>query len=167
MPLEPSQRVGVRSPRVDVCIIVGVFGAIFFVFFLVANAGGTRPSASFAADDSIAFGGGAWAGPSDPMIERLAACTPARAILLTVAITGTRTRHRGQRFEVRRCKIDIEPVGYAPYEISANVYIPSTLVRDVLPGSTMEVRVDAANLNQVLVIGPDVGFAQGSVRTAS
>jgi hypothetical protein len=135
--------------------VCGIF-LVFFIFMMLSAANRPAQNLSFAPDQSIALGGGAAWGRADPMVQRLASCVPARGILLSVSITGRRTKHRGQRFEIRRCRIDIEPSGYAPYEVSADVYIPSNLLRDVLPGSTMEVRV----------IGPEVGFAQGAVRTA-
>jgi hypothetical protein len=141
-------------------MFLGVFG---FIFYLVANSG--RPANLNFAANGVVTGGG-WSGPADGTVSRLENAVPARGILLSVAITGTRTRHRGQRYEIRQCRVDVEPSGFAPYEVTANVYIPSTLVRDVLPGSTMEVRVDSGNLQNVLVIGPDVGYAQGSVRTS-
>jgi hypothetical protein len=145
--------------------ICGIFVA-FILFVVIAAANKPAQNLSFAPDQSIAFGGGVGYGRSDPMVDRLARAVPARGILLNVSMTGQRTKHRGQRFEIRQCRIDIEPSGYAPYEVTAAVYIPASLIRDVLPGSTMEVRVDSANLQYVLVIGPEVGFAQGAVRTA-
>jgi hypothetical protein len=150
---------------VDACVILGFLGAFFFVFFLVANAGRSPPSLTFAPNGMVS--GGGWSGPADWKVSSLSKGVPARGILLNVAISGSRTRHRGQRYEIRTCRIDVEPSGFAPYEVTANVYIPSTLVRDALPGSTLEVRVDSGDLQNVLVIGPDVGYAQGSVRTAS
>ena len=167
MPLERAYRCGVRSPAVDAaCFILPVI-AVFAVFFFSAISRGANNNTglTFAPDGTIATG---WtAGPANYVVQSLEKAVPARGIMLNVPIIGRRTRHRGQRFEIRSCRVDVEPQGFAPYEVTADVYIPSNLVRDVLPGSTLEVRVDSSNLGNVLVIGPDVGYAQGSVRTAS
>jgi hypothetical protein len=92
--------------------------------------------------------------------------TPARGILLSVSSTGTRTQYYGQRCEIRGAVVDVEVPGLPPFEIRTQLYIPTNLVRDVLPGSTVELRIDPSNQTKVLVIGPDVGYTQGAVRTA-
>jgi hypothetical protein len=101
-----------------------------------------------------------------PLGNLLTNGTPARAILLAVDSTGTRTAYYGQRCEVRGAYIDIEVPGVPPYEMQTSLYIPTNLVRDALPGSTMEIRIDPSNQNKVLVVGPDVGYTQGAVRTS-
>jgi hypothetical protein len=91
---------------------------------------------------------------------------PARGILLRVASTGTKSGTPQRRFEQRQVYVDIEIPGRAPYETSASPYIPINLVRDVLPGATVELRVDPKNPNVIAIVGPGVGFVQSMVRTS-
>lgn len=91
---------------------------------------------------------------------------PARAIVLSISSVGTRTQFCGVRCDLRTAMLDIELPGTTPFVTQANVYIPTSLVRDTLPGSTMEVRIDPARRDRVFVVGPDVAYAQGAVRTA-
>lgn len=128
---------------------------IFMIVAFVVAANGNRNNSSAGWQGSFGTGG----------VGSLASGTPARGIMLQVSSTGTRTTYNGLRYEIRSARVDIEITGYAPYEANTNVYIPTNLVRDVLPGSTMELRVDSTNRAMVLVVGPDVGFAQGTVQT--
>jgi hypothetical protein len=96
----------------------------------------------------------------------LANGTPARAILLSVASTGWRRNYSGFRYEVRDARVDIEEPGVPPYELAIQLYIPGNLVRDALPGSTMEVRLNRGDRRMLVVVGPDVGYTQGAVRTS-
>jgi len=91
---------------------------------------------------------------------------PARGILLTVSPTGTKVGTPQRRFETRYVYIDIEIPGRAPYETNANAVIPLNLVRDVLPGATVELRVDPKNPSSIAIIGPGTGFVQQALRTA-
>lgn len=147
---------------------LALFGGLTLLAFILAAVrlmrGPTTGAAPGAAPGPGLFGGlnlRSWI-PSG----LLSSGTPARGILLAVASTGTRTTYYGQRCEIRRARVDIEARGMAPFVIDTNVYIPTNLVRDVLPGSTMELRINPTNQTMVLVVGPDVGYAQGSVRTA-
>lgn len=134
-----------------------IFGFMVFMFvaFFVAMNGNRGGQSNFGGG---LFGGGVYALASNGM--------PARGIMLSVSATGRRTSSSGQRYEIRSARVDVEAPGQPPYEIRTDVYIPSNLVRDVLPGSTMELRIDPSNPGSVLVIGPDVGFAQGVVKTS-
>jgi hypothetical protein len=91
---------------------------------------------------------------------------PARGILLQVANTGTKVGSVSRRFELRQVYIDVEVPGKAPYETSSRVVIPLNLVRDVLPGATVELRVDPKDPSKIAIIGPGTGFVQQAVRTA-
>lgn len=137
-------------------LIVG-FMVFMFIAFVVAMSGNrSNPN----------LGGGSWSGTGGTDVWSLQSSgTPARGILMSVSSTGTRTNYRGQRFETRSARVDIEATGYEPFEVNTYLLIPSNLVRDVLPGSTVELRVNLSDRSQVLVIGPDVGFAQGAVKT--
>ena len=91
---------------------------------------------------------------------------PARGILLSVSSTGTKTGTQRRRFEVRQVRIDVEIPGREPYEPSASPALPINLVRDVLPGATVELRVDPKNPSNMAIVGPGTGFVQQAVRTA-
>ena len=82
--------------------------------------------------------------------------TPARGILLAVASTGTRA---GNNQESRQVTIDIEIPGQPPYEARTVATFPTCLRGDVLPGATVELRVNPSNRNApVSIVGPGVGF---------
>jgi len=108
---------------------------------------------------SVSLGGNSY----DSLVAR---GIPARGILLSVAPMGTKTGTRLRRFEVRQVRIDVEIPGQAPYETNATPWIPINLVRDVLPGATVELRVDPKNPSNMAIIGPGTGFVQQAVRTA-
>jgi hypothetical protein len=91
---------------------------------------------------------------------------PARGILLWVAPTGFKSGTQARRFEVRQVRIDVEIPGREPYETTASPMIPINLVRDVLPGATVELRVDPKNPSNLAIIGPGTGFVQQALRTA-
>lgn len=102
--------------------------------------------------------------------DRLAAKgVPARGILLQVSSIATRVPGgtRLRRFESRSVTIDIEVPGSAPYVAMVNAVIPSNLVRDVLPGATVELRVDPKNANNIAIVGPGVGFIGFSALAAA
>jgi hypothetical protein len=80
---------------------------------------------------------------------------PGLGILLRVGPTGTRL---GQ-FETRTVLIDVEVPGEPPYEANVPVSFPVSLKGDVLPGATVEVRVDPKDPNKIAIVGPGVGFA--------
>ena len=82
--------------------------------------------------------------------------TPARGILLAVAPTGTRV---GTNYESRLVTIDIEVPGQPPYEVRTLARFPTSLRADVLPGATVELRVNPKSRTApVSIVGPGVGF---------
>lgn len=83
---------------------------------------------------------------------------PAKGILLQVAPTSTVTGTLGNRIETRRVKLDVELPGEAPYEVSTLVYIPVNLRNDVLPGATVELRVNPKKRSDIAIVGPGVGI---------
>ena len=91
---------------------------------------------------------------------------PARGILLAVSQTGTKVGSLSRRFERRAVTIDIEIPGRAPYEVAASPLIPINFVRDVLPGATVELRVDPKNSSKIVIVGPGTGFVQAALRTS-
>ena len=124
-----------------------VFGLIF-IFVIIMVMKGAAGAAGGGYDSLVAKG------------------VPARGILLQVASTGVKVGPVSRRFEMRQVYIDIEIPGREPYETSANAVIPLNLVRDVLPGATVEVRVDPKNPTKVAIIGPGTGFVQQALRTS-
>jgi hypothetical protein len=82
---------------------------------------------------------------------------PARGILLQVSAFKGRVQSGGLRFESRNVTIDVEVIGQSPYEANVNLLIPSQLKNDVLPGATVELRVDPKNKKNMAVIGPGAG----------
>lgn len=84
---------------------------------------------------------------------------PARGILLSVSSTSAGSVGVApMRYQLRDCVMDIEIPGRPPYEAQVRPYIPSNLARDILPGATVELRVDPRQPTQVVVVGPGVGF---------
>jgi hypothetical protein len=91
---------------------------------------------------------------------------PARGILLRVAALPQGSLGTGMyKLQRRQVTIDIEIPGQPPYEATTMVSIPLNLVRDVLPGATVEIRVDRRNPNNVAIVGPGVGFVGAALLT--
>jgi hypothetical protein len=89
-----------------------------------------------------------------------------RGILLSVSSTSMGSVGVGlYKLQQRAVTIDIEVPGQAPYVATVTALIPLNLVGDVLPGATVEIRVDPSNPNNVAIIGPGVGFNANSLMT--
>jgi hypothetical protein len=58
----------------------------------------------------------------------------------------------GQRFEVRTLQLDVEVPGRPPYEVSCKPLIPR--ICEVYPGSSLDLRVDPRNPQNIAVVGP-------------
>ena len=84
---------------------------------------------------------------------------PARGILLQVSNTGIKSGSVMRRFDSRSVLIDVEMPGRPPFELQASPIIPTNLVRDVLPGATVELRVDPKNPRKMAIVGPGSGLA--------
>ena len=124
-----------------------VFGLIFILVIIMVVKGAA----------------GAAGGGYDGLVAR---GVPARGILLQVASTGMKVGSVSRRFELRQVYIDVEVPGREPYETNAQAVIPLNLVRDVLPGATVELRVDPKNPANMAIIGPGTGFVQQALRTS-
>jgi hypothetical protein len=86
--------------------------------------------------------------------------TPARGILLQVDSAGVPVEGLlTTGIQRRGVTIDVEIPGQPPYVISASIFIPRNLARDVLPGATVELRVHPRQRSNIAVIGPGTGFA--------
>ncbi len=130
-------------------LFMGVFAFVFAMIFVVAI------SAFIAGNPATRF-------------DRLSTVgIPARGILLAVAQRPSgMVGPIGRRFQARSIRIDIEIPGRAPYEVGSLAWIPMNCVRDVLPGATVELRVDPQKPNSFMIVGPGVGFAPPIVPTA-
>jgi hypothetical protein len=84
----------------------------------------------------------------------------ARGILLRVDIPLTRWSAEGGRqlFQRRQLRIDVELPGRAPYEVDQLVQFPTNLSKLILPGATVELRVDPKNPKKLVVSGPGVAL---------
>ena len=91
---------------------------------------------------------------------------PARGILLVVSQICTKVGPVSRRFDQRDVTIDIEVPGQAPYEVSTTAITPINFAGDVLPGATVELRVDPKNPAQIVIVGPGTGFVQAALRTS-
>ena len=84
---------------------------------------------------------------------------PARGILLQVNSTqASKFTSGGIKYETRQVTIDVEIPGTPPYEMACALLIPSQLRNDILPGATVELRVDPKNRKSIAVIGPGAGL---------
>ena len=108
---------------------------------------------------------GAAGGASGNYDSLVARGVGARGILLQVASQGTKVGAVSRRFELRQVYVDVEIPGQQPYEINTSAVIPLNLVRDVLPGATVELRIDPKNPSKIAIIGPGTGFVQQALRT--
>jgi hypothetical protein len=83
---------------------------------------------------------------------------PAKGLVLSVSQTGINVTMNGTRYERRGVVVDVEIPGQAPYQVSAQPLIPKNIVRNVLPGTFVELRVDPTRRNDIAVIGPGSVF---------
>jgi hypothetical protein len=91
---------------------------------------------------------------------------PARGILLAVSNVALGSVGTGLfKLQQRQVTIDIEVPGQPPYVATVTALIPLNLVRDVLPGATVELRVDPKNPNNLAIVGPGVGFNSNTLMT--
>lgn len=109
---------------------------------------------------------GSKAGAQGQYASLLASGIPGRGILLSVSRTSLGTVGTGlSRYQLRAVTIDVEVAGRRPYEVSVTALIPMNLVRDVLPGATVELRVDPKDPTKLAIVGPGVGFNAASLLT--
>jgi hypothetical protein len=103
-----------------------------------------------------AFGG---MGPGKLLTSGLVA----RGILLRVDIPLTRWAAEGgrQNWQKRRLRIDVELPGQPPYEIDDWVQFPTNMSGAILPGATVELRVDPKKHKRVVISGPGVLLGAG------
>lgn len=93
---------------------------------------------------------------------------PAQGILLSVSSTSTRLAAGSAGrpgIELRGVVVDVEVPGQPPYEVNGFAMFPTNLRGDVLPGATVELRVDPKNKSRVAVVGPSVGLPSSLLPT--
>ena len=129
----------------------------FFVIFVFVKA--VSSSSSRSPFDPTQYG--LASGTSDDYGVLVQTGIPARGILLWVNRTATKVpTYNRVAFEQRGMLIDVEIPGRAPYEVNTVSFVPVNLSRDVLPGCTVELRVDPNDPSRIAIVGPGVGFAQ-------
>jgi hypothetical protein len=97
------------------------------------------------------------AGPGGGLLKN---GVPARGILLQVSWMATRVQgSTTQPMERREVLIDVEVPGRPPYEVRAQALVPINLRNDVMPGATVELRVDPKDPKNLAIVGPGSGFA--------
>ena len=105
-------------------------------------------------------GKGILGGPITDFYTLLQRGTPARGILLKVNsqrnARGTLTQGY---YELRSVTIDVEIPGQSPYQVDCMISVPANLCRLILPGATLELRVDTSVQNSVAVFGPGVALS--------
>ncbi len=91
---------------------------------------------------------------------------PARGILLKVNSLATMQPGSNPPVERRQVVIDVEVPGQAPYVVTTQAFIPTNLRNDVMPGATVELRVDKKDPSAIAIVGPGSGFAVTGLVTA-
>lgn len=83
---------------------------------------------------------------------------PALGILLRVGNAGLPVAGLTPAVESRTVTLDIEIPGAPPYETQVDVQFYANLRASVLPGATVELRVDPKDRQRVIIVGPGSGF---------
>jgi DNA-directed RNA polymerase subunit RPC12/RpoP len=84
---------------------------------------------------------------------------PARGLVLSVDARGTKVRRGTRRFDLRGVLFDIDVPGREPFQLQTTTAIPASLLRGVLPGASLELRLDPTNAQNLAVVGPAFGFS--------
>jgi hypothetical protein len=79
---------------------------------------------------------------------------PARGLVLSVSQTGMNVLTNGMRYERRGVVVDVEMQGRDPFQVQGQPLIPKNLVRLVLPGTYVELRVDPSKPQNFAIVGP-------------
>jgi hypothetical protein len=61
-------------------------------------------------------------------------------------------------YEVRKVALTVEIPGQEPYQNECSIYVPANLRRLIIPGATLELRVDPGLPTNIAVYGPGVGL---------
>jgi hypothetical protein len=124
------------------------------------SSGGVSSSTDWQSGFSSSGGRGWGSGSAMDFYTLLQRGIPARGILLRVGSQASAQGTAGQGFyEVRAVQIDVEVPGSAPYQCDCSLYVPANLRRLVLPGATVELRVDPSLRQNIVLFGPGVGLS--------
>ena len=82
---------------------------------------------------------------------------PAQGIVLQAAPTGTKVVIGMRRFERRSVVFEIEVFGHEPYTVGVVALIPTAMLKNVLPGATLDLRLDPKDRNHIAVVPPGGG----------
>jgi hypothetical protein len=97
--------------------------------------------------------------------------TPGLGILLSVDSIGQRSKifYQGVAvsIEQRNVVIDVEIPGRPPYQTNVAVSFPANFSSSVIPGASVEVRVDPSDMNRIAIVGPGVAFAGSFAQVTS
>ena len=150
--------------------VAGLIVVVLIILIIVAivssskNTSGGLNMSGLGVGAYVGGGGGVQGGNFDRLMLKGVA---ARGILLQVAPTGTKSGTVQRRFELRAVTIDVEVPGQQPYVVQCMPIIPMNLVRDVLPGATLEIRVDTSDPTNIAIVGPGAGFSPTLIGTGT
>jgi hypothetical protein len=127
-------------------VVLSIIGFIIYLIARSSNSSSALPSTSLT-------GGGM------DCYTLLRQGVPAAGILVRVGTQRTLwgTASPGY-FEARTVSIDVELPGQQPYRIDGPVFVPANMRRLILPGATVELRVDPSSRGNIAVYGPGVGL---------
>jgi hypothetical protein len=139
--------------------VVVVVAVVVFLIVIVSRAN-ARNRAIAAALMGGGAGGTPWIAPRGPScIPLLDNGVVARGILLKVsAQRSAKGTLAAGIYEVRFVTIDVEIPGRAPYQTDCSISVPARLCRLIVPGATLELRVNPNDRNGIAVFGPSVGL---------
>ncbi len=94
--------------------------------------------------------------PASRASKLLRSGVPARGVILYISQLSLRDRVviAGQPYESRVIRLDVEVSGLPPYEVQAQMMLPSAMIRTALPGVAVDLRVDPVNAKLLCVAGP-------------
>jgi hypothetical protein len=128
---------------------MGTIFVLFFIAFVIYRVARGARSSSLPASSS---------GRMD-CYTLLQLGVPAAGILVQVGTQRTLwgTASSGY-FEARTVSIEVELPGQKPYRVDGPIYVPANMRRLVLPGATVELRVDPGSRQNIAVFGPGVSL---------
>lgn len=135
-----------------VCGLISMFFVVPFVVVALARA-------AMGSFDDLANKG-------VPAIGILLSVSPIASGFLTTNMRSATSVSGYARVQLRQVVVDIEIPGYPPYQLSTTAFVPTNLVRDVLPGATVELRVDPKKPNRIAIVGPGVAFSAAMANPA-
>jgi len=133
VPMQGRARSGYARLTVGGLVFIAIFALIVFFVVKAANAANKAMQAE---------------------LNLVNTGIPAQGIFLQVAPTGTRQLINGYRYERRSVVLDVELPGQPPYQLGAMPLIPVSMIRSVLPGVSVQLRIDPKNSQSVAIVAP-------------